>query len=155
MLENVTAWKSLILDICDKTHLKCLSIKMFWLNFCKFLCAFDSFWECSCFSLASQCCSFSLWQFNFVLTEHSSKIILNHIKLDWIVYLIDSIAQFVCILDKFDKNQKQIQNFTDTFWYICISLLQFSPLTVQFCLPQHLDRDGTGEIMTVNLRINI
>ena len=39
--------------------------------------------------------------------------------------------------------------FTDIFWYICISLLQFPPLTVQFCLPHHLGRDGTGEIMTV------
>ena len=37
------------------------------------------------------------------------------------------------------------------FWYICISQLQFSPLTVQFCLPQPLVKDGTGEIMIVDL----
>ena len=37
------------------------------------------------------------------------------------------------------------------FWYICISQLQFSPLTVQFCLPQPLVKDGTGEIMMVDL----
>ena len=39
--------------------------------------------------------------------------------------------------------------FIYIFWYICISLLQFPPLTVQFCLPHHLGRDGTGEIMIV------